>query len=133
LQLVDEYEYLELHAFLRRRIRASGLAGLDDELATEALDSVELDTSAEVAMLRYLDALLTQLRLEDIGGRQRVLATLNTIAPDQAITRLMLEVPRSPGELLDRRLIDLTEGPDLSRVIEQLEYLRRELGESAEG
>lgn len=86
-------------------------------------------------LVRYLDALLPDLRLRDGATVRRILETANEFVRTEAggsVRGLSLVLSDSDRDTFGRETLDLDEGPDLARLIRGLEQLRSELLESRE-
>jgi hypothetical protein len=115
---------------LQSQLREQGLGDVSDRIAASIADD---PTSAPGQLLRYLDALLDELRLgTDTTIREITskLRTLTTTESGDAIGGITLELSDADRDLYGVDRLDLGVAPDLSRLIADLSNLRGAIREA---
>lgn len=120
-------EYVELLQHLSERVRAAGLASLDEAvLADLRLD----DPSPLGRLLAYLQALDAELSLRSSATVKRALTELNGFASaerGERIDGLLLRLEPVDADRIGASTIDLGDLPDLDPLRQDIRHLMDEL------
>ncbi len=129
---MTEQEFAEVLQYLQAQMRLYNLTALNDRIVAD----IRLDPGRPSDQLdRYLDALLSELRLQDEAAVRRIVETTNEFVRTETggpVEGLSLVLSDSDRETFGRDTVDLGEGPDFTSLIRGLERLRGELLESHE-
>lgn len=129
-QQVTEDEFAEVLQYLVRSVRDVGLR----EVSERVLADIRMDPGRPSSqLLRYLDALIAEIRLGSDPTIRKVVASLNDVARTESgrpIDGLRLELAISDQIAFDTEYVDLGIAPDLSAVVDQFERLRDDLAQS---
>lgn len=129
---MSEDEFSELLQYLVASARRAGLGEISDRV----LQDLRIDPgSSSGQVLRFLDALIAEIRLGSNPTIRGVVASLNDVAATDSgrpIDGLRVELAPSDQIALNVESVDLGVAPDLSAIVERFELLRADLAESRE-
>lgn len=130
---MTEQEFAEVLQYLQTQVQAHGLGETNDRILTDI--RIEPGRPSD-QLVRYIDALVTELRLRDGAAVQRIVERANEFVRTESgrpIDGVRIVLSDADRDTFGRDTVDLGDGQDHSALIRRLEQLRGDLLESREG
>lgn len=126
---MNEAEYAEILQFIQRRMQEYGLANLNERIVS---DLRVRPGSPSIQLLRYLDALESELRVRTASTARAITEWFRqTVGTESGkpVEGVILALSDQDRELFGMDVVDLSGGPDLDALIGEVAELRSELRE----